>query len=246
MREILLLGALALPAARANVCDPRQFGGTYGFQLSGTTTISGGAQPTVSVGRLVFDGTGNVTGYSSAHFAGYLQGNPTTGTYEAQNDCSLSWSLQDDSGAYQHFRGTIVPGGARVQFRQTDRGGPTNGVMLRTPKVCGNAAFQPQYRFAISGNFTPMIAGQEAHPISLNGTASQSGAGRLVFDLGNRRRVEGTFDVNADCATTIGMTLESGDTINLRGILVDNGREILGMETDAGATVTARFTVPRQ
>lgn len=245
MREILLLAALVLPALHADVCDPRQFGGTYGFQLSGTTTISGDAKPTVSVGRLVFDGTGNVTGYASAHFAGYLQGNPTTGTYEAHSDCSVGWSLQDDSGAFQHFRGTMAPGGARVEFRQTDRGGPTHGVMARAPKVCGNAAFQPQYRFSISGSFTPMIEGQQAHTVSLSGTANVSGAGKLLFDLGDQRHAEGTYDVDSDCVATIGMTLESGDTVNLRGMLVDQGREILGMATDAGATVTAHFTAPR-
>ena len=245
MREILLLAVLAIPAARADVCDPRQFGGAYGFQLSGETTISGDARPTVSVGRLVFDGAGNVTGYSSAHFAGYLQGNPTTGTYEAHDDCSVVWSLQDDSGAYQHFRGTMVPGGQSVQFRQTDRGGPTHGVMARTSKVCGNTAFLPRYRFSVSGSFTPMIEGQQPRAISLSGTANQSGAGKLAFDLGDQHYAEGTFDVDGDCVVTIAMTLQSGDTLNLRGFLVDSGREILGMETDAGATVTAHFTAPR-
>lgn len=245
MREILLLAALAIPLVRADVCDPKQFAGAYGFQLSGETTISGDAKPTVSVGRLVFDGTGNVTGYSSAQYAGYLQGNPITGTYEAHSDCSVAWSLQDDSGAYQHFRGAMVPGGARVEFRQTDRGGPTHGVMARTPQVCGNAAFQPRYRFSIAGSFTPMIEGQQAHTISLSGTANVSGAGKLLFDLSDQDHAEGTFDVDTDCAATIGMTLESGDTVNLRGILVDKGREILGLETDAGATVTVHFTAPR-
>lgn len=230
---------------RADVCDPRQFGGTYGFQLSGTTTISGAVKPTVGVGRLVFDGTGKVSGYTSAEFAGYLQGNPTTGTYEAHSDCSVTWSLQDDSGAYQHFAGNMVPGGARVEFRQTDRGGPTHGVMARTPKVCGNTAFQPRYRFSISGSFTPMLDGQQAHTVSLSGAAKVSGAGKLSFDLAGGTHAAGTFDVDGDCAATIGMTLESGDTVNLRGFLVDGGREILGMETDAGYMVRAHFTAPQ-
>jgi hypothetical protein len=37
------------------------------------------------------------------------------------------------------------------------------------------------------------------------------------------------------------MTLPSGDTVNLRGVLVNGGKQILAMETDPGATVTAKF-----
>src|SRR5438270_842201 len=102
---LLVLGATA--ASAADVCDPVRFGGPYAFQLSGMTNISGTPQPTVSIGRMFFDGTGKITGTSSATFSGLLLGNPVTGSYEAHPDCTLTWKLQDDSGAYQHFAGKI-------------------------------------------------------------------------------------------------------------------------------------------
>ena len=37
-------------------------------------------------------------------------------------------------------------------------------------------------------------------------------------------------------------TLPSGDSVELRGILVNSGKRILAMETDPGAAVTATFT----
>src|SRR5947208_9811947 len=98
MRGLLFLFPLCLAA---QVCDPTKLIGPYGFQLTGTTTISGAPKPTTSLGRIVFDGKGSLGGTSSAMFSGFLLGNPVTGSYEAKYDCSLTWKFQDDSGAFQ-------------------------------------------------------------------------------------------------------------------------------------------------
>ena len=246
MSKFLLLAVLTLPVLAADVCNPRVFHGAYGFQLSGDTTISGAAKPVASVGRLVFDETGGVSGYSSAHFAGYLLGNPTTGSYEAHTDCSITWSLQDTSGAFQHFKGTMTPDARRVQFRQTDPGGPGRGLLIRTPPACGAAALQPRYRFTISGSFIPMLPDQQAHRVSANGTAEVRDGGILWLEFaGTPGATEGTVEVDDDCVVQLELTLTSGDTMNLRGVLVDDGRQILAIQTDPGATVTATFTAER-
>ena len=135
MRYVLLLFVL-LPAARAaDSCYPTRLAGPYAFLLSGETTISGTAQSTVSLGRITFDDGGRVSGTSSIKFAGYLLGNPVKGTYEAKSDCTVTWQLQDDSGAYQHFAGRYTPDGSRVQFRQTDPGGVRGGVMTEDGRL---------------------------------------------------------------------------------------------------------------
>src|SRR6266567_2381507 len=87
--------ALAWPVS-AQYCMPQKFSGVYGFQLEGSTTISGSAKPVASMGRLEFDGQGGVSGVSSVNFAGYFLGNPVTGNYEVRADCRITWSLQDD------------------------------------------------------------------------------------------------------------------------------------------------------
>ena len=87
---LLLTGA---PANAGNVCNPTKLVGPYAFQLSGTTTISGTPKPTASLGRITFDGSGSLSGTASATFRGLLLGNPVTGTYEAQSDCSVTWKL---------------------------------------------------------------------------------------------------------------------------------------------------------
>ena len=80
----------------ADVCNPANLVGSYAFQLTGLTDISGTPRPTVSLGRLTFDGRGSLSGTASATFRGLLLGNPVTGSYEAKSDCSLIWKLQDD------------------------------------------------------------------------------------------------------------------------------------------------------
>src|SRR6202167_1499823 len=120
---------LAIPARAADVCDPAKLEGAYGFQLSGHTTISADSKPVVSVGRLVFDGHGVLSGYASVNFAGYFLGNPVTGSYEAHDDCTISWSLQDDSGAFQHFTGKLTPDNSSAEFHQSDTGGAQDGIL---------------------------------------------------------------------------------------------------------------------
>ena len=246
MKLALLLAALPIAVCAADVCNPHSFQGTYAFQLWGETKISAEPKPAASIGRLIFDGTGGVSGYSSTQFAGYLQGNPTTGSYEARTDCSIAWSLRDTSGAYQHFGGKITPDFKRVQFRQTDPGGPQNGLMLRTPELCTVATLKQRYQFSIRGGYTPMEPGQEAHTISESGTAQVAGSGNLLLGFnGKPEPKEGTVSVESDCVVTMTLRLPSDETVNLRGHVVDDGKQILAIQSDPGATVTARFTVDR-
>lgn len=93
-----MIVAPALPAA--DVCSITELQGPYGIQLSGTSSISGTPTQVVGVARVVFAGDGVLSGYSSVSFNGLLLGNPVSGTYEVKTDCSMTYSLQDDSA---HF-----------------------------------------------------------------------------------------------------------------------------------------------
>ncbi len=56
---VLLSGVVA---QAADVCNTYKLAGSYAFQLSGMTTISGAPQPTVGLGRITFDGSGPFPG----------------------------------------------------------------------------------------------------------------------------------------------------------------------------------------
>ena len=240
---IALAAALAAPVCAADVCDPAKLEGAYGFQLSGDTNISGDSKPVVSVGRLVFDGHGVLSGYSSVNFAGFFLGNPVTGVYEAHSDCTITWSLQDDSGGYQHFGGKLNPDYSAAEFQQSDPGGAQNGILEKVAAQCSAASYAPLYSFNIAGSTTPMNAGEVARKISTAGSVEPDAAGNLKITIpGAAAPTAGTITVDSDCFMQISMALPSGDSINLRGILVTNGKKILAMQTDPGAAVTGKFS----
>jgi hypothetical protein len=230
---------LALPsglaAQPAGVCDPANLVGPYAFQLTGSTDISGTPKPTASLGRIAFDGSGSLSGTASATFRGLLLGNPVTGSYEAKSDCSVSWKLQDDSGAFQNFRGTFSTDGTRVQFTQTDPGGAQRGIMQKTSDTCSATDLLKKYDFTVSGSTIPMQAGEVAQAVSAKGT----------LDIA----ANGSFQVDSDCSVRFGWVLPAEDgqdtepsLMAMRGFLVNGGKEILAFQIDPGAMVAARFT----
>jgi len=231
MRSNSLFLLILLSAARAkggDVCNPTSLAGHYAFQLSGATAISGTPKTTASLGRLTFDGSGSVSGTASATFSGVLLGNPVTGTYEAKADCSVTWKLQDDSGAFQNFSGRLSVDGTRVDFRQTDPGGVQRGIMQKTPETCSAADLQTKYKFTISGRTTPVQPGEVQHTVAAQGT----------LDVARN----GSFQVDSDCSVHFVLTPSAGvSTMTMRGFLVNGGKEILAFQTDPGAMVAARL-----
>ena len=145
----------------------------------------------------------------------------------------MTWKLQDDSGAFQHFSGTLSADGTRVQFKQTDPGGAQRGIMQKTSDACSTADLQNKYDYTVSGNIRVMQPGDVAHTVSANGTVAENGS----------------FQVESDCSVRFGLILPAQDggvaeslPMAMRGFLVNGGKEILAFQTDPGAMVAARFT----
>jgi hypothetical protein len=161
--------------------------------------------------------------------------NPVTGSYEAMSDCSVNWMLQDDSGGFQHFSGTLSTDGTRVSFKQTDAGGAQRGILNKTSDSCSTGDLLEKYNYTVSGSTTPMHSGEVPHTVS---------------DMGTLYIVEnGTFQVESDCAVRFVLTPQTqvGGVaeplpMTMRGFLVDGGKEILVFQTDPGAMVSARFS----
>ena len=248
---LLVLASAFTCAWAAEVCNPANVHGAYGFVLTGTTTIGSQPQPVVSAGRLVFDGMGGVSGVSSVSFTGLYLGNPVTGQYQAREDCSVSWSLQDDSGNSQHFEGTLTPDARHAQFHQSDPGSPSQGTLVKSADMCQEQSFRPRYRFALSGKRINVPTGQPEGPVSARGVLeNQGGQLNLTLTPDSATSGTGTVEVEDDCFVHLHVTLptERGGTaeMNFRGILVDGGSELLGMATDPGSAISLRLTAPSQ
>jgi hypothetical protein len=238
------LYALLLPLGyAADVCNPANFPGAYGVILSGTTTISGEAKPVVSVARLVFEAPGKVSGTSSVNFGGLLLGNPVTGEYTMKNDCSLTWKLQDDSGNFQSFSGKLSLDGKHIDFTQTDPGSPQRGAMVRSAESCPSSDFRGRYRIAIAGYLTNMDTGHTSGKVDINGAIDADGNTGLRFtpDRDSSPIESANYQMEGGCLLHLQLARE-GQTMNFRVIIVNDGKELLGIETDAGSTVTLRVT----
>jgi|SRR5580658_2335587 hypothetical protein len=251
LTALLILISPAVPLS-ADVCNPTALQGSYGFQLSGDTTISGEKKPVSNVGRMVLGADGGISGYSTVMFAGLLLGNPVTGTYEANWDCTVSWSLQDDSGAFQHFSGTATSDGKTVHFRQTDPGGAQNGTMARTSAECKATDIKKQYSFTLSGTSTPMLPGETSSRVDAKGLiqADENGNFKLTLAGAAAAATDVTIAVDAECIVDLGLVIPAKDAgtsatpMALHGVLVEEGKKILAIQTDPGAMVTAVFTAP--
>ena len=238
----------ALSVAHAAVCDPRAFHGAYGFSLTGTTTIGGPARPVAVVGRVVVDDSGNLSGISSASLTGLIFGNRVTGRFEAQTDCAVRLTLQDDTGKFQHFAGTMSADGGHVAFRQTDPGGAQNGILLRTGNGCSASSLAGTFKVKASGRTVDTNTGLDSGRVLVRGVVIADGARNLSFDSGPDEPVlaAGNYEVAEDCFVTLVLELPVGEnktvSMHFRAILVNDGREVLGIQTDPGAVVALRLT----
>jgi hypothetical protein len=247
-RYVFLLALVfAVPACHAAVCDPNAFRGVYGFSLTGNTTIGGPVRPVAVVGRLVLDDSGNLSGISSVSFTGLILGNGVTGEYEAHTDCSVTWSLQDDSGNLQHFAGTMSADGRRVAFRQTDPGGAENGTLARTMDACSDPSLAGIFNLTASGRTVDVDTAIDSGSISFEDLLIADGAGNLFFARESDAPPvsAGSYKVRSDCFVELVVKAsEGGDETaprHFRAILLEHGLEVQGIETDPGAIVTLRL-----
>ena len=242
----VLFALLAMGPVYGSVCDPKGLHGPYGLSLTGSTTIGGSTRPVAVLGRLVFDDSGNVSGTVSTSFTGLILGNPVTGKYQSLADCSVTWSLQDDSGGFQHFAGTMSADGGRVGFGQTDPGGAQSGTLLRTMDRCSESTLAGKFRLTGSGSKVDIDTAVESDRISLSGLLTADGTGGLSFTSGSDEPVltAGSYEVQDDCFADFTLELpERGAekaTRHFRAIVVEKSRA-LGIQTDPGATVALQL-----
>ena len=157
-------------------------------------------------------------------------------------------TLQDDTGNFQHFAGTMSADSGHVAFRQTDPGGAQNGILLRTTNGCSASSLAGTFKVKASGRTVDPNTGVDSGRVSVRGVVIADGARNLSFDSGPDEPAlgAGTYEVADDCFVTLVLELPVGEnktaTMHFRAILVDDGREVLGIQTDPGTVVALRLT----
>ena len=263
---LLFASILAASATHAETCDARVFNGAYGFSLTGVTHIGDRARPAAVLGRLVVQDSERLAGVSSASFMGLVFGNHIIGTYKVETDCTITWTFQDSSGGLQHFAGTMTVDGSRIEFRQTDSDSPQNGIMLRSMNACSEPGLVRTFDFAASGSTMNPVNPADTRTVDLQGALQTDGAHNLAYvsDTSETPTPAGIYELSEDCFVTLVVSPPPGQEpppaipgspsggvvipglpangqptpgLHFRAIVVDNGRQLLGIQIDPGTII---------
>jgi hypothetical protein len=265
---VLITGTLEAGAATARAssdgprrCSNSSLNGTFGF-VAGGLTLAGSPVPAslqgpfASSGIATFDGRGRLTLTATNSFNGIVQGPATVrATYEVMEDCTYTSQAEngvtfravivndgDELFILQTTPGVVISGTARKQRHQKERAAHPSLPGSR----CDASTLRGTYGFLASG-----AAGPPTLPAALAGPLQ--GVGTVAFDerggftLVAVRSVNGNLDPEPQTlsgsyqwtsACAFQMTFDVGFTFT--ATIVDDGDELLFIETDPGTSLTVR------
>lgn len=119
-------------------CSENTIGGSYGSNITGTFFLPpalGSTNPTpvllASVGRMTFDGVGNVSGKDTNSFGGDVTRYPINGTYTVDRDCTGTLTINMPNGFVLTNDFVILDEGKEINLIQTNPGTVVTGVLKR-------------------------------------------------------------------------------------------------------------------
>jgi hypothetical protein len=139
---VLSLASFLMAASRsvhAEGCNESILKGGYGTATTGLINSSsnpndiaiGTFVPFVEAVRFVFDGHGNISGFSTANYGGSSFPVTFTGTYSVKADCSGNMTVNAGANGIIHRDLVIVDDGKEVDFVSTDPGLSIAGSMKK-------------------------------------------------------------------------------------------------------------------
>jgi hypothetical protein len=233
--RMIVLASLALSfTAWAGNCSNDSLSGTYGFLHDGTD--SNGTPLTAAVTQITFDSTtGMFTGETTASHDGVISQASLTGTYAIDANCTgtgtpaggspfsivvtstgfLALHLDSEGFAVKQGSPTCSNAGVQGSF-----GFETTGVFLAT----GAVAFIGELKLTVNPSGEGVVSGQVAS--SEDGTF-------LTFEP-----VTGSYKVGTDCRGWATIKAKGIPEMRLHLVIVDGGKEMLAIETDADTVVS--------
>jgi hypothetical protein len=238
--RMIVLASFALSsAAWAATCSKASLSGTYGFLHDGTD--SNGTPATAAVSQVTFDSTtGTFTGETTASHDGVIATESLTGTYAVASNCTgtgnptggspfsfvvtstgfLAVHLFSEGFAVKQGSPTCTNGGVKGSF-----GFETTGVFLAGAPATA-AAFIGELKLTVDPSGEGVISGHVA--------ASEDG----TFLTFAEEPVTGSYRVDTDCRGRATITPKGLPEMHFGLVIVDGGKEMLAIETDADTVVS--------
>jgi hypothetical protein len=114
-------------------CTMASITGNFGFNFAGWNNVSGTYVPAASVGKLIYSGTGSLSGTITSVTGGVV-GLPSgfSGSYTINADCTgAALITPEGSTTTAHFNMVASGQGSLIYFIQTDNGNTVSGTANR-------------------------------------------------------------------------------------------------------------------
>jgi hypothetical protein len=238
---VIFLASIALSTvAAAAPCSNASLSGTYGFLHN--STDSTGVPNSAAVSQLTFDSaTGAFSGETTTSRDGVISTLPLSGTYAIASNCTGTGTPSGGSP----FSILVTPNGFLALHLVSEgfavkQGSPSchiDGVQGRfgleaagayvagAPSI-GAVDFIGELKFKLNPSGEGEISGHLAS--SVNGT----------YQTFADERVTGSYTVDKNCTGTATITPKGLPEMNFSFVVVDCGREMLLVETDANTIVS--------
>jgi hypothetical protein len=234
------LVSLAVRPAAGAACSNASLSGTYGF-LHGTTD-STGVPNSGAVSQITFDPTsGTFAGETTTSRDGVISSLPLSGTYAIASNCTgtgipsggspfsivvtpkgfLALHLVSEGFAVKQGSPSCHIAGVQGRF-----GFEATGVFVAGPPATGAVDFIGELSFQINSSGEGEISGQLA--------TSEDGTYQTFAD----EPITGSYTVDKNCRGTATIKPKGLPEIHFSFVVVDCGKELLAVETDANTVVS--------
>jgi hypothetical protein len=237
--SLIVLVTVALSSATTAVtCSNASLSGTYGFLHDGTDI--NGTPATAAVTQITFDSTtGTFTGETTASHEGVIVTASLDGTYTVDSNCTGTGIPSGGSpfsivvtstgflAVHPFSEGFAVKQGSATCTNATVTGSfgfQTTGVFLAGAPATGWVAFIGKLELKVNSSGQGVIRGH---------IAGSEGDTALAF-----APVTGSYSIAPECTGTATITPKGQSALTFSFVVVDCGKEMLAMETDADTVVS--------
>jgi hypothetical protein len=218
-------------------CTDASIKGIYGILGSG---LNGSGQPAASVTQITSDGNGNLTGTTTKSIDGTIATFTTTGTYSIAKNCTGTGTLTNQDDQSENSNIYLNNGNKGAYLIQTDPNHTVTSVAYEQgAATCTNLGVKHTYSFQATGIYLSIGQIAAAGQFVLNGKGSLTGTATFSLDGSIATLpVTGTYQINSNCTGTLTFTPQGQSAVNLGVVIVNAGKELMFIETDANTIVS--------
>jgi hypothetical protein len=243
----IVLASFALSSAAWATCSNSSVTGVYGFVGGGTDSDG---TPAATLAQLAFDPTtGTFTGTGTSSHDGVIGTGSLSGTYAVASNCTVTGTVT--VGGKTHPFSAVVTSTGGLRYVDGKTGATTGGLLVaQGSPTCINAGVKGSVGLEATGVF--VTGAPFTGPLALIGklvlSVNASGDGVISGHVAGsengtiltftKEPVTGSYSVSANCTGTATITPKGQSALNFSVVVVNSGKEMLAIETDADTVVT--------